>query len=729
MSRTVRRLAIAAGILVALLVLAALALPYVVSLDAMRARAAAAAESVLHRKVEIGKMRLEIFSGLGAGLEKVAVLNHPGFESPALVSADRVSFKVAFWPLLSRRIEVRKVVLDGVTVAIERGPDGALDIDDFLSAAKRDSAPASQAAAAALLVSRIEIVRSRVLFVDRKVAPGRTVTLAVEGLSGDVTDVGPDRPARIDLAARFLADSGRNLALKGAFGPPPPDKPLSRTPLEASLDAKGLALSRLAPYFAAFQGPDPGTLSVKGRVAGRLLGGLALSGNAAIDPAGPGARVPSVDGTFAMNLDWEKGTLVIERSLVEISAVPVAVEGSIVDLRGSPRFALHVATPGAAAIDDFTGLPGIAGRLPESVRLSGRVRLDARIEGPSSDLETRGTLDAAPFAVLFEAKPFLETPSAQATFASRGKGPWTGKVAARSGKLRELPLENLLTAWTWKGGALTTSSSAAVFGGKLGVEVTADFARPESEYRIALGLDGVRAEPLIDSMTSVHGVFSGSLSGKLSLVSRGLGWDAIAKTGVGVGRLSVTEADLKTVGLMPEVARSLAAVGRVAGFQVPASLESTRFSTLATTLRLADGRLATPDLTLSGRDVSASADGSVGLDKTLTYEGRVVLAPSVVRSFGTAGKYIADSQGRLSLPFRVSGSVSAPRVSIDESVVLDLGRRVLAREAQERVGGTAGKILGGVLEGESGGERKTNPLDLLQQLLRAPEPTPSPTPR
>jgi hypothetical protein len=727
--RFVRRLAVAAGILVALLLLAALALPYLVSLDSVRARAAAAAESLLHRKVEIGKMRLEILSGPGAGLEKVAILNHPGFESPALASADRISLKVAFWPLLSRRVEVRRIVLEGLTVAIERGPDGALDIDDFLSAAKRDSAPASRAAAAALLVSRIEIERGRILFVDRKVSPGKTVTLAVDDLSGRITDVGPGRPARIDLAARFLADSGRNLALKGTFGPPPPDEPLSRTPLEAALDAKGIALSRLAPYVSAFGGPDPGTLSVKGRVAGRLLGGLALTGNAAIDPAGAASRIPSVNGTFSMNLDWGKGTLVIDRSLVQVAAVPVAVEGSIADLRGSRRMALHLSTPGEATIDDLTGLPGLAGRLPESVRLSGRVRLDARIEGPSSDLETRGTLDAAPFAILYEGRPFLSTPSAQASFSSRGQGPWTGKVAARSGKLRELPLENLLTAWTWKEGAYTTSSSADVFGGRLGVDVGGNVVRTGSESRMDFRLDGVRAEPLVDSMTAARGVFSGILTGKMALVSRGLGWDAVSKTGRGEGHVSVADADLKTVRLMPEVVRSLSAVGRVAGFQVPPALESTRFSRMETSLKLADGRLATPDLTLSGRDASATADGSLGLDGTLAYAGRVVLAPSAVRSLGTAGRYIADSQGRLALPFHVTGSVSAPSVSIDESVVLDLGRRALAREAQEKIGGEAGRVLGGVLEGGSGEGRKTSPLDLLQQLLRAPEPTPSPTPR
>ena len=156
-----------------------------------------------------------------------------------------------------------------------------MNIDDFLSAGKRDSAPASRTAAAALLVSRIEIERSRAVFVDRKVSPGKTVTLAIDDLTGRATDIGPTTAARFELAARFLADSGRNLTLKGTIGPPPTEGPVGEAPLAAALSGKGLALARLAPYVEAFQSSDPGTFSIDGKVAGKLLGALELSGNVA----------------------------------------------------------------------------------------------------------------------------------------------------------------------------------------------------------------------------------------------------------------------------------------------------------------------------------------------------------------------------------------------------------------------------------------------------------------
>ena len=180
---------------------------------------------------------------------------------------------------------------------------------------------------------------------------------------------------------------------------------------------------------------------------------------------------------------------------------------------------------------------------------------------------------------------------------------------------------------------------------------------------------------------------------------------------------------------MPEVAQTLGAVGRVAGFQVPPSLESTKFSTLETSLQLADGRVATPDLVLTGRDITASADGSLGLDKSLAYAGRVVLGPALVKSLGSAGRDLADAQGRVSLPFHASGQITAPRVTIDESVVVELGRRVLAREAGDRLGGAAGKALRDALGGGDTGGKAADPMDVLQRLLKAPAPTPTAPPR
>jgi hypothetical protein len=730
------------GVLFGVLLLAVLALPYLVSLDALKSRMVTGAEAALHRRVEVGRVRLQILTGLGAGVEKLVVRNREGFETPTLLTAKEVSVKVAFWPLLSKRVEVRKIVLDGVELTVERDPEGRLSIGDFVKAGGRESPAAAETAAAALLVSRIEIDGGRAVFADRKVAPGTTVTTALEDLQGRITDVGPRTPARFDLRARFLADTGRNLTLQGTFGPPPTTgEPVGRAPLKAAFAAKDLALAGLAPYVAAFAPADPGRLTLSGNAEGAPLGTLSVVGRATLAGAAADSKIPSADGTYRLTLDWPSGSLAVSDTLLSVANLPLEIAGRFDGLRGEGgvRVDLRVKTPGEVAIDTVTALPGFAGRLPAGMKLGGRVRLEAKIEGPKDDLAAEASVDAAPFAVASSTGPLFEAPSARATLrgARRGESPMGGRITIPSGKLKNVPFENLASDWSWSastagagaggggaGGKLTLVPSATLYGGTLGGRIESDFSKPDAVSRLTLDVSGVQAQPLLESATTLRNVFSGALNGHVAVESRGLGWDAISKTGKGDGRLSVADADLRTVRLMPEAARALSAIGQVAGFQVPPGLESTKFSKLETSLALANGRVATPDLTLAGPDVGATANGSIGLDRTLDYSGRLILGPSIVKSFGKTGRYVADAEGRIALPFRASGPVASPKVTIDESIVLELGRRALARQAGEKVGGTAGRILGDVLQGGEG--KSPGPADLLQQLLRPSTRTPTP---
>ncbi|HEY7114271.1 MAG TPA: DUF748 domain-containing protein, partial [Thermoanaerobaculia bacterium] len=304
MSPVARRLAgISAGIVLVLGALV-LALPSLLSLDAIRTRVLAAAESSLHRKVEAGAIRLEIFSGIGAGIEKLVVHNAPGWETPALATVDRLSVKVAFWPLLRRHVEVRRIVLDGAAIAIERDLSGKLNVSDLLATPASGESPASAAApAAAFVLSRLKISRGRFVFADRKVSPGKTVSTSLDDLNGEIADVGGASAARFDLSGRFLADGARNLAFKGTLAPPPAGKGFGDAPLDATLTAKKLALVRLAPYFGARSGIDPGVLSLEGTIQGAASGTLRISTNVALTPPPPPSAIPAVEAKLAVTYD------------------------------------------------------------------------------------------------------------------------------------------------------------------------------------------------------------------------------------------------------------------------------------------------------------------------------------------------------------------------------------------------------------------------------------------
>jgi hypothetical protein len=699
-----RRIFLALAIFVGLLIALIAALPYLVSFDAVRARLLAAAESALHRRVEAGTIRLQIFSGLGAGAENVVVHNGPGWETPALLTAERVSVKLAFWPLLSRRIEIRRIVLEGATATIERDRAGATSVDD-LSAGRDSDAPgalddARPGTSAAIRVSDVVIARGRLRLVDRKVVPGETVTTTFDAIEGRVAGISALSPTYVELSGRLLSDTERNVAFKGTIGPPRPGRPLGEMPLDASLSAKSLVLARLGPYLGRKPG-EPGVLTVETTAKGTFLGALRLAGSVTLVPRGgreARSPIPAIDGRFRGVLDWPHATLTLDPSPLSVARLPLTVQGRVDGLRAKPRLDLAVATREEVSADRVTALPAVATALPPGVRLSGRVRLMALLRGPAGDLAVHGSASVASLGLSRDGEggPLLAAPYATATLESRGEGPRAGRLTIPSGALKRVQFENLRADWSWDTGkgTLVVAPAADIYGGRIAARLESELGKAEPLSRATVELEGVRGEALVESATTTRNAFAGAITGRLSLVSHGLSWDAILRTASGEGHVTVSGPDLYTVHLKPEVGRMLATIGKyAAGFLTPPSLESTTFDRLETSLRLAEGRLATPDLTLSGHDAAVDAAGSLGLDRTLAYRGHVVLESSLVESLGTAGRYIADARGHVVVPFQVSGTISDPKVSIDTSVIMDLGRRIAARLAGDRMGGWW-KVLG-----------------------------------
>ena len=270
---------------------------------------------------------------------------------------------------------------------------------------------------------------------------------------------------------------------------------------------------------------------------------------------------------------------------------------------------------------------------------------------------------------------------------------------------------------------MTLSPRLRTLGGTLGARIEADLRRAHSPERASLEVDRLDAKRLVESLTSVRDVLSGALTARLDMQSRGLSWDAVSKTARGEGRLSIADAELKTVQLMPRVAETLAAVGRVAGFTVPAALQSEKFSRLDTSLRLADGRLFTPDLIMTGRDASVAASGSVGLDRTLAYEGHVTLSPALVKSLGSVGRYVADERGQADAAVPRLGARHVPGGHDRPE------RRPGARPPRARAtGGRTPGRRGGKDDRGRPGRRAASSNDLggiLNQFLQHPSPTPT----
>ncbi len=121
----IKRLLLGLLALVALLVVAALLVPSLISVDSYRGRIEAAATAATGRKLEIkGPLKLSILPELAISAHDVVFANAAGASDPQMVSLKRLVLDLQLLPLLHGGIVFDRVVLEEPNIALELDKNG-----------------------------------------------------------------------------------------------------------------------------------------------------------------------------------------------------------------------------------------------------------------------------------------------------------------------------------------------------------------------------------------------------------------------------------------------------------------------------------------------------------------------------------------------------------------------------------------------------------------------------
>ncbi|HVP36981.1 MAG TPA: AsmA family protein [Terriglobales bacterium] len=120
------------GIVIALLIIVSIAVRLIFTKEKLIAMVQPQVEKALSRKVSIEDISPSIFSGLGVDIKGLEISNLPGYEQKDLFKIKNFSVRVKLWPLLKKRIEVRKIILDQPEIFIEKNKEGVLSIADLM---------------------------------------------------------------------------------------------------------------------------------------------------------------------------------------------------------------------------------------------------------------------------------------------------------------------------------------------------------------------------------------------------------------------------------------------------------------------------------------------------------------------------------------------------------------------------------------------------------------------
>ncbi len=216
------------GVLIILIIIAAIALPYFLPLDKIKDMAAQKASETIHRNVKIGKVSFNIFTGIE--LKDLSVSNRLGFAAKPFISAGSIELKYDLWKLLSGTVAIDKVVLVNPEILVEMRANGTSNYGDLVGA-KKPAAPktaAKKKEAVSIMVSKFSIVNGK-LTLDQagKVSQLKELNVNISGISlvtkkpihlnVSVMGLYEGKPVPISLSGDIMLDMNKSLAKASNF--------------------------------------------------------------------------------------------------------------------------------------------------------------------------------------------------------------------------------------------------------------------------------------------------------------------------------------------------------------------------------------------------------------------------------------------------------------------------------------------------------------------------------
>ena len=626
-----RKVLIGIAAVLVIIVVAIIAIPFFVPLDAIRDRIIAEVKTATGRDLAIdGPVDLSVFPAAAVELSEVSLSNAPGAERPDMLTLGQLDVEVALLPLLSGEIEIRRLILREPVIALEVDESGRgnwvfepamVDGGEATASepADTEAAPGEGLGLGDLRLGEVGVIDGTISFVDR--ASGQSfeatnlgVDIELESLDSPLALTGgldfQDRRVEFTLGA----DRPRAMVAGG------------ESSLTASLAADAIDLG----FEGALNSADTPELN----------GQLSLS-------------IPSI----ADLADWlaialsEEG-LPVDRVRLEseLSANPTTIglqtaTLTIDDLAasGDLEVTLNAVRPlifGRLAVDQlnldpFLGAGDTGGESAESGAAGG--------DG-SGETAQGWSEEPIDFSPLMLVDTDLVVASEGVTLRGVEAGPSVLTINLKDGVL-DFDL-----------------ARTALFGGHVALQLGANGAARTPTVRIGIQIDEVQAEPVLTSFADFERL-TGATNAQIALTSAGSSQKALVEALDGTADLVFRDGSIKGINLAAMV-RNVATA-----FTDPTAGEAraTDFAELGATFQITDGIARSQDIRLLAPLLRIEGAGDVSL-------------PPRAQSIRLVPKLVADSEGQggatetagLAVPVIIEGTFDNPSFRPDlEGLITD----------------------------------------------------------
>jgi AsmA protein len=383
-----KRTILVIGILLAVVVLAAISLPFLINANQFRPRVEASLGAALGRKVSLGDLSLSLFRGK-VNADNLSIADDPRFHTGPFVHARSLALGVEVWPLITKhQLNVTELKIIEPDVTLIQNPAGEWNFSTAGSPPRASAASVADSGGTPLSLSARQISIERGRLSVSRLGTGQ-MPAVLENAALVITNFAPGVPFPFSLTGK-LAPAG-DIRLEGTAGPINQANP-SLTPVQLKLKTSGVDLAGLG--ILAGSGLA-GVLNMDG--AGSIQGtSLDSKGTVHIDQArfarnGTPAKQPvAFDFAVVHNLQSHTGTL--RQGDLHLGDARLSLTGTYGETAGGTVLNLRLNGPAMPIGALQAMLPALDIQLPAGSSLQGgTASVNATMTGPAANAVIAGT--------------------------------------------------------------------------------------------------------------------------------------------------------------------------------------------------------------------------------------------------------------------------------------------------------------------------------------------------
>ncbi|MGZ8159453.1 MAG: AsmA family protein [Methylobacter sp.] len=686
-----------------LLIAAACILPFVIDPNDFKPEIAAAVKDKTGRELTLdGELKLSLFPWIGISTGKIALSNAPGFQDLPFATIEEGNVKVLLLPLLSKKVEVNRIVLKGLVLNLARNEQGIANWDDLnnfgktptvaapaaVVASQQDQQPTPAAAPFAFTIGGISIENARINWDNRQT--GKHIEIKDLNLNTDKFTF--DEP--IGIAVSLTASDSASKVIQAIN---------LNTELSVNEQLDKFALRHSSCQVATSGETVPGksittTLTVADialdmpQQTAKIYGLLLKSGDVTLSAEMTGASIkdkPSFQGPVSIAqfnpakvMQQLAITVPVMQDANALSKLAInfdlAATAESADLQNLAIALDDTQIKGSVAVKDFS-LPAISFNLNIDA-------LDVDRYLPPADKSSKPI--ASPAVLLAAGASALPVETLRKLNAD-------GTVSLAKLKVKDLAMQDIHIILNAKNGVVTTQQSVKQFyQGSYTGNLSMDTHGDKPALAVNEKIERVQIEPLLKDYRG-EALISGIVDASAQLQGQGTKTKELKTTLNGQLSFLFKDGVIKGFNLQKIIdeGKSL-----IKGTALPADYKNdqTLFSEMSGTATITNGLIQNNDLVAKSSKLRADGKGSLNLNsEALDYK----IDAKLLNADPTAAE---PEQVKGAVAINIAGTLSNPSYTIDiASLLTDKNKAKidkLINKLDKKLGPGLGNLLKGILK-------------------------------